>query len=82
LYHAIYRRKNRTQSILFLQSLDQIIKQDNEECVIDLFVEGIQLADFKFHIKESKEGRLGLSSQGFAEALCIWGSVASAITNV
>jgi len=49
--------KNRAQSILFPQSLDQIIEQDNEVRTIDLFVESIQLADFKFHIKESKEGR-------------------------
>ena len=49
--------KNRTQSILFPQSLDQIIEQDNEVRTIDLFVESIQLADFKFNIKESKEGR-------------------------
>ena len=49
--------KNRTQSILFPQSLDQIIEQDNEVRTIDLFVEAIQLTDFKFHIKESKEGR-------------------------
>ena len=49
--------KNRTQSILFPQSLDQIIEQDNEVRIIDLFVESIQLADFKFVIKSSKEGR-------------------------
>ena len=49
--------KNRTQSILFPQSLDQIINQDNEVRIIDLFVESIQLADFTFVIKSSKEGR-------------------------
>jgi transposase len=49
--------KNRTQSILFPQSLDQIIEQDNEVRIIDLFVESIQLTDFKFVIKNSREGR-------------------------
>jgi transposase len=49
--------KNRTQSFLFPQSLDQIIKPDNEVRIIDLFVESIHLADFKFVIKTTKEGR-------------------------
>lgn len=49
--------KNRTQSILFPQSLDQIIEQNNEVRIIDLFVESINLADFHFVIKTSKEGR-------------------------
>jgi len=48
---------NRTQSILFPQSLDQIIETDNEVRIIDLFVESIALADFKFIIKTSNEGR-------------------------
>lgn len=49
--------KNRTQSILFTESLDQIISPDNEVRIIDLFVESISLADFKFIIKTTKEGR-------------------------
>ena len=49
--------KNRTQSILFPASLDQIVETDNEVRIIDLFVESINLADFKFEIKTSKEGR-------------------------
>jgi len=49
--------KNRTQSILFAESLDQIIEQGNEVRIIDLFVESIKLDDFKFVIKTSKEGR-------------------------
>ncbi len=49
--------KNRTQSILFPKSLDQIVEQDNEVRIIDLFVESINLSDFKFVIKTSKEGR-------------------------
>src|SRR6195952_3752264 len=48
---------NRTQSILFPQSLDQIIGNDNEVRIIDLFVESIALADFKFILKTSNEGR-------------------------
>ena len=49
--------KNRTQSILFPESLDQIIDQNNEVRIIDLFVESINAADFKFVIKTSIEGR-------------------------
>ena len=49
--------KNREQSILFPQSLDQIIAPDNEVRIIDLFAESIQLEDFKFVTKISKEGR-------------------------
>ncbi len=49
--------KNRTQSILFPESLEQIVDPDNEVRIIDLFVESINLADFHFVIKTSKEGR-------------------------
>jgi transposase len=49
--------KNRTQSILFPESLDQIIDQNNEVRIIDLFVESINTTDFKFVIKTSIEGR-------------------------
>ena len=49
--------KNREQSILFPESLDQIIDQDNEVRIIELFVESIQLNDFKFVVKTSIEGR-------------------------
>ena len=49
--------KNRTQSILFPESLDQIIEQNNEVRIIDLFVESINLTGFHFVIKTSKEGR-------------------------
>ncbi len=49
--------KNRTQSILFPESLDQIIDQNNEVRIIDLFVESINPANFKFIIKTSIEGR-------------------------
>lgn len=49
--------KNRAQSILFPESLDQIIDQNNEVRLIDLFVDSFNLADFKFEIKLTKEGR-------------------------
>ena len=49
--------KNREQSILFTESLDQIINQDNEVRVIDLFVESIHVSDFKFVVKTTIEGR-------------------------
>ena len=37
--------------------MDQIIEQDNEVRIIDLFVESINLFDFHFVIKTSREGR-------------------------
>ncbi len=49
--------KNRTQSILFPNSLNQIIDENNEVRIIDLFIESIKLTDFQFVIKTSKEGR-------------------------
>ena len=49
--------KYRTQSVLFPESLDQIIEQDNEVRMIDLLIKSITLVDFKFIIKTSKEGR-------------------------
>lgn len=49
--------KNREQSLLFPESLDQIIEQDNEVRIIDLFVESINAEDFKFNIKTTREGR-------------------------
>ena len=49
--------KNRTQSILFPETLDQIIDQDNEVRIIDLFVESINLKEFNFEVKASTEGR-------------------------
>jgi transposase len=49
--------QNREQSVLFPQSLDQIISADNEVRIIDLFVESITITDFKFVVKTSTEGR-------------------------
>jgi transposase len=48
---------DRTQAVLFPQSLDEIIDADNEMRLIDLFVESIDLAQFSFHIKSTAEGR-------------------------
>lgn len=49
--------KNREQSTLFPQSLDQIIAADNEVRIIDIFAESINIADYKFVTKTSTEGR-------------------------
>jgi len=48
---------NRTQAVLFPQSLDEIIDEDNEVRLIDLFVESLDLSTFRFHLKGSEEGR-------------------------
>src|ERR1051325_2040668 len=48
---------SRTQAVLFPQSLEDIIEQDNEVRLIDLFVESLDLSSFSFHIKSSTEGR-------------------------
>ncbi len=49
--------KNTEQSVLFPESLDQIVDSNNEVRIIELFVESINLSDYKFAIKETKEGR-------------------------
>ncbi len=49
--------KNRAQSFLFTENLDQIIEEQNEVRIIDLFVESIKLEDYKFAIKTTIEGR-------------------------
>src|SRR5687767_3874956 len=48
---------DRTQAVLFPQSLDEIIDENNEVRIIDLFVDSIDLAQFHFHLKSSSEGR-------------------------
>ncbi|MBD0296644.1 MAG: IS1182 family transposase [Bacteroidota bacterium] len=48
---------NRSQAVLFPQSLEEIIEQDNEVRLIDLFVESLDLSTFQFHLKGSFEGR-------------------------
>jgi transposase len=48
---------DRTQAVLFPQSLDEIIDQDNEVRLLDLFVESLELSTFTFHLKGSVEGR-------------------------
>ncbi len=49
--------KDREQSVLFPQCLDQIISDDNDVRFIDLFAESIHIPDFKFVTKQSMEGR-------------------------
>ena len=49
--------KDREQSVLFPQCLDQIISADSDVRFIDLFAESINIADFKFITKQSIEGR-------------------------
>ena len=49
--------QDREQSVLFTDTLDGIVAEDNEVRIIDLFVESINIADFKFVIKTTAEGR-------------------------
>jgi transposase len=48
---------DRTQAVLFAQSLDEIIDANNEVRIIDLFIESIDITQFSFHIKLSSKGR-------------------------
>jgi transposase len=57
LYMQYIKGTDRTQAVLFPQSLDEIIESGNEVRIIDLFVESIDLTEFKFHLKGSAEGR-------------------------
>jgi len=49
--------KNRDQLVLIPTSLDALIDSNNEVRSIDLFVEGLDVKDFGFVVKESSEGR-------------------------
>lgn len=49
--------QNREQLVLIPTSLDALIDENNEVRTIDLFVDGLNLHDFGFIIKESIEGR-------------------------
>ena len=55
----IYIQGNdRTQSVLFADSLDKIIDQEHEVRLIDFFVDSINLKDFEFKLKtKTLEGR-------------------------
>lgn len=48
---------NRKQAVLFPKCLDELVDQENEVRIIDLFVESIKLEDFKFIVKNNTEGR-------------------------
>ena len=48
---------NRNQAVLFPRCLDELVDLDNDVRIIDLFVDSIQLEDFKFIVKNSIEGR-------------------------
>ena len=50
-------RNNRNQAVLFPKCLDELVDQDNEVRIVDLFVESINLEDFKFIVKQNTEGR-------------------------
>ncbi len=63
--------KNRTQSILYPESLDQIIDQNNEVRMIDLFVESINPMDYKFIMKASIEGRPSNDPKDLLKLFCL-----------
>lgn len=48
---------NRNQAVLFPRCLDELVAQDNEVRLIDLFVDSINLEEFQFLTKLPKEGR-------------------------
>ena len=48
---------DRTQAVLFAQSLDEIIDANNEVRIIDLFIESIDITQFNFQLRSSSEGR-------------------------
>ena len=49
--------KDRTQIVLYSETLNQIVERDNEVRLIDAFVESIHIAGFDFKIKQTFEGR-------------------------
>ena len=63
---------NRTQALLFPQSLDEIIDADNEVRLIDLFVESLDLSQFSFHLKFSTEGRPPYNPKDLLKLYQVW----------
>ena len=49
--------KAREQAILFPRSLDEIIADDNEVRLIDLFVESLSLESYNFDVTAVEDGR-------------------------
>lgn len=49
--------QNRDQMVLIPDCLDSLISDNNEIRIIDLFVDSLNLDDFKFYVKQSIEGR-------------------------
>jgi transposase len=47
---------NRNQAFLFPRCLDELVDQENDARITDLFVESITLEDYKFFIKHNIEG--------------------------
>ena len=43
--------KDRLQSVLFPETLDQLVDQDHEVRFIDLFVESVNISEYEFKIK-------------------------------
>jgi hypothetical protein len=48
---------NRTQAVLFIESLDRIVDADNEVRLIDVFVESIKMEYYPFEMHHNSEGR-------------------------
>ncbi len=67
--------ENRKQSVIFPETLDQIVDQDNDVRFIDLFVESIDIADFDFKTKTATtEGRPHVKKYPKTLVYClIWG---------
>jgi transposase len=49
--------KNRNQIVLIPECLDNLIAEDNDVRMIDLFVDSLNIADYQFITKKSKDGR-------------------------
>ena len=55
---------NRTQAVLFIENIEQIVSTDNEVRLIDAFVESIKIVDFGFDLKKNTEGIANPSQRG------------------
>ena len=55
--YALYHRHRPHPCGSFYQNFDEIIDQDNELRILDLFVESLDLSTFSFHLKGSEEKR-------------------------
>jgi transposase len=64
--------KTEEQLVLIPTSLDALIDKESEVRTIDLFVDGLDIKDFGFVVKETTEGRPAYHPKVLLKLFYIW----------